>query len=283
MMAATRYDHGGAQGRWHWTAPRPEGAMGWVAYAATALAIAWVLHWSAGGAQMSWGELARGMPQIADFLSRSVPPDWSILPRLWAPALETVQIAVWGTLLSVLLALPLSFIAAGNLHGWHWLRRATRQFLNVVRSINELILALVFVSAVGLGPFPGVLALALHGMGMLGKFFAESIEEIDDGPLQALRSAGATPGVTNPFLHLSMHLSISEQCSIDQPRGIRQAVELLSRRLDSLHDAHHATMECLGQMLWESQRSGRPPDGEAYIAAVQRRATSDGAKATGGA
>ncbi|MCB1987648.1 MAG: DUF1841 family protein, partial [Burkholderiaceae bacterium] len=78
-----------------------------------------------------------------------------------------------------------------------------------------------------------------------------------------------------PFLHLSMHLSISEQCSIDQPRGIRQAVELLSRRLDSLHDAHHATMECLGEMLWESQRSGRPPDGDAYIASVQRRATRD--------
>ncbi|WP_418921638.1 phosphonate ABC transporter, permease protein PhnE [Delftia tsuruhatensis] len=177
---------------WHWTAPRPAGAMGWLGHVAAALAIAWVLHWSAGGAQMSWGELAAGMPQIADFAARSFPPDWSILPRLWAPALETVQIAIWGTLLSVVLALPLSFIAAGNLHGWHWLRRATRQFLNVVRSINELILALVFVSAVGLGPFPGVLALALHGMGMLGKFFAESIEEIDDGPLQALRSAGAS-------------------------------------------------------------------------------------------
>lgn len=79
----------------------------------------------------------------------------------------------------------------------------------------------------------------------------------------------------NPFLHLSMHLSISEQCSIDQPRGIRQAVELLAKRLDSLHDAHHAAMECLGEMLWESQRSGRPPDGNAYIAAVQRRATRD--------
>ena len=62
----------------------------------------------------------------------------------------------------------------------------------MIRSINELILALVFVSAVGLGPFPGVLALALHGMGMLGKFFAESIEEIDAGPLEALRSAGAS-------------------------------------------------------------------------------------------
>lgn len=83
------------------------------------------------------------------------------------------------------------------------------------------------------------------------------------------------PDQTNPFLHLSMHLSISEQCSIDQPRGIRQAVELLTKRLDSLHDAHHATMDCLGQMLWESQRAGRPPDGEAYIACVQRRATRD--------
>ena len=84
-----------------------------------------------------------------------------------------------------------------------------------------------------------------------------------------------TPDKPNPFLHLSMHLSISEQCSIDQPRGIRQAVELLTRRLDSLHEAHHATMECLGQMLWESQRAGRPPDGDGYIACVQRRATKD--------
>ncbi|KGH23360.1 phosphate ABC transporter permease [Comamonas testosteroni] len=178
--------------RWQWTAARPQGKSGWLGYAALALVIAWVLQWSAAGAQMSWSELAGGMPQIGDFLSRSVPPDWSMLPRLWAPALETIQIAIWGTLLSVILALPLSFVAAGNLHGWHWLRRITRQFLNVIRSINELILALVFVSAVGLGPFPGVLALALHGMGMLAKFFAEAIEEIDDGPLQALRSAGAS-------------------------------------------------------------------------------------------
>ena len=80
-------------------------------------------------------------------------------------------------------------------------------------------------------------------------------------------------GTTNPFLHLSMHLSISEQCSIDQPRGIRQALELLAARRDSLHEAHHEAMECLGQMMWESQRSGRPPDGEAYVACVQRRAT----------
>lgn len=89
------------------------------------------------------------------------------------------------------------------------------------------------------------------------------------------RNYDATPEHTNPFLHLSMHLSISEQCSIDQPRGIRQAVELLTARLDSLHDAHHAAMECLGTMLWEAQQSGRAPDGEAYLACVQRRATRD--------
>ncbi len=85
----------------------------------------------------------------------------------------------------------------------------------------------------------------------------------------------AEEGKTNPFLHLSMHLSISEQCSIDQPRGIRQAVELLTHRRNSLHLAHHDAMECLGKMLWESQRAGRPPDGDAYIACVQRHATRD--------
>ena len=79
----------------------------------------------------------------------------------------------------------------------------------------------------------------------------------------------------NPFLHLSMHLSITEQCSIDQPRGIRQAVELLTHRRNSLHLAHHEAMDCLGQMIWESQRAGRMPDGEAYIACVQRHATQD--------
>ena len=81
-------------------------------------------------------------------------------------------------------------------------------------------------------------------------------------------------GRTNPFLHLSMHLSITEQVAIDQPSGIRQAVELLAARRNSLHAAHHEVMECLGEMIWASQRSGLPPDGQAYIEAVRRRATT---------
>ncbi len=100
-------------------------------------------------------------------------------------------------------------------------------------------------------------------------------EDLSDVDAAIARNYDLTPDKTNPFLHLSMHLSISEQCSIDQPCGIRQAVELLAKRLGSLHDAHHVAMECLGTMLWESQRSGRPPDGDAYVAAVQRNATKD--------
>ena len=97
--------------------------------------------------------------------------------------------------------------------------------------------------------------------------------DMADAQAAVARVYDASDGRTNPFLHLSMHLSISEQCSIDQPHGIRQAVELHAARRDSVHAAHHEAMECLGQMLWDSQRSGRPPDGAAYIDCVQRRAT----------
>ena len=102
--------------------------------------------------------------------------------------------------------------------------------------------------------------------------FHADLADVDEALRRMAEPDAAT---TNPFLHLSMHLSISEQCSIDQPRGIRQAVELLTARRDSLHEAHHEAMDCLGTMLWESQRAGRPPDGQAYIDCVQRRATKD--------
>ncbi|MBL0730415.1 DUF1841 family protein [Piscinibacter sp. HJYY11] len=97
--------------------------------------------------------------------------------------------------------------------------------------------------------------------------------ELDD--LEAALAAvyDVEAGRTNPFLHLSMHLSISEQVSIDQPHGIKQAYELLAAKRGSAHEAQHEVMECLGQMMWESQRSGRPPDGHAYIDCVRRRAT----------
>lgn len=93
-------------------------------------------------------------------------------------------------------------------------------------------------------------------------------------PQRALeRTWSVEDGRTNPFLHLSMHLSIAEQVSIDQPAGIRQAVQGLAQSAGSLHAAHHEVMESLGEMIWQSQRSGLPPDGMAYLESVRRRAT----------
>jgi hypothetical protein len=102
------------------------------------------------------------------------------------------------------------------------------------------------------------------------EYHAELADEA--AALEAVFSVEA--GRTNPFLHLSMHLTIEEQCSIDQPTGIRQAVQLLAARRGSLHEAHHEVMECLGEMVWASQRSGLPPDGAAYLEGVRRRATA---------
>ena len=97
--------------------------------------------------------------------------------------------------------------------------------------------------------------------------------ELDDLDAALAAVYDVESGRTNPFLHLSMHLTISEQISIDQPRGIKQAFALLAARSGSAHEAQHEVMECLGEMVWASQRSGLPPDGERYLECVRRRAT----------
>jgi hypothetical protein len=132
--------------------------------------------------------------------------------------------------------------------------------------------------------FCGVYAKSRAGQPMeaiellAGQWIAEHPEfhaELADLDAALAGMTKVEPERTNPFLHLSMHLSISEQCSIDQPRGIRQAVELLAAKRNDLHAAHHEVMDCLGRMVWESQRAGRPPDGAAYIDCVQQQATKD--------
>ena len=100
----------------------------------------------------------------------------------------------------------------------------------------------------------------------------EYADVLGDAEGAIARDYSVEGGQPNPFLHLSMHLSIAEQVSIDQPRGIRDAAAALAQRLGQ-HDAHHRIMECLGEMIWSSQRSGLPPDGQAYIDCVRRRAT----------
>jgi hypothetical protein len=96
-------------------------------------------------------------------------------------------------------------------------------------------------------------------------------EVLRDVDAALARDYSVDGGQANPFLHLSMHLSIDEQISIDQPRGIRDAALALTLKLDSAHEAQHQIMEALGQMIWDAQRSGLPPDADAYIDNVRRR------------
>ncbi|MBI1889180.1 MAG: DUF1841 family protein [Burkholderiales bacterium] len=99
----------------------------------------------------------------------------------------------------------------------------------------------------------------------------EYASHLDDTEAALAADFSVEQGQTNPFLHLSMHLSIAEQVSIDQPPGIRAAFLSLANKLQSEHEAHHHIMECLGEMIWNSQRSGLPPDGAEYIDCVRRR------------
>lgn len=99
----------------------------------------------------------------------------------------------------------------------------------------------------------------------------EYAEQLSDVDASLAADYSVERGQANPFLHLSMHLSIAEQISIDQPPGIRAAFVGLAQRLGSEHEAHHQIMECLGEMIWNSQRNGLPPDGAAYIECVKRR------------
>jgi hypothetical protein len=118
-------------------------------------------------------------------------------------------------------------------------------------------------------PLDPMQALAARWVGEHPEYHADLADEA--AALAAVYTV--EEGRTNPFLHLSMHLTIEEQVAIDQPHGIRQAVELLAARRNSLHTAHHEVMECLGDMIWASQKNGQPPDGQAYLENVRRRAT----------
>lgn len=150
-----------------------------------------VLYWTAIDTNVSLGDLVRGIPAIADYVSRMYPPDWGYWRILVDPTIETIEIAIWGTLLGIVVGLPLGLLGARNITPHVTIYGISRFILNSLRGVSELVFALIFVSAVGLGPFPGILALALHNAGMLGKFYAEAIEAIDPGPVEALQATGA--------------------------------------------------------------------------------------------
>jgi phosphonate transport system permease protein len=137
--------------------------------------------------------LARGVPAILTIMGESFPPDFSNASGWWKPLIDTLAMSIAGTAIAVFLSFPLAFLAARNTSPHPIVFQCTRTLLNGLRSVPELIMGITFVAAVGFGALPGVLALGLHSVGMVGKFFAEAIEHVDEAPVEATRATGAKP------------------------------------------------------------------------------------------
>ena len=149
--------------------------------------------WSFVAVDFSPIKFAQGTPDLVGLVADMFPPTVATLPEVSVAALETLQMALVGTAIAAALSVPLAFLAAKNVTPNRALYHVTRSFIVFTRAVPALFFALVFVAAVGLGPFPGTLPLANHSIGMLGKLYAETIEEIDAGQVEALRSTGAGP------------------------------------------------------------------------------------------
>ena len=154
---------------------------------AAVLAAAWYVN------LLDLATLANGVPAILTLARESIPPDFSNAAHWWKPLIDTLAMSVAGTAVAVALSFPIAFLAARNTSPHRIVFALSRAMLNALRSVPELIMGIIFVAAVGFGALPGVLALGLHSVGMVGKFFAEAIEHVDEAPVEAARAAGATP------------------------------------------------------------------------------------------
>lgn len=162
--------------------------------------LGWYLSWAAlllvlaaswNGADMRPLELLRDSGNMARYASEFFPPNFAGWRVYVQEMLVTLQIAIWGTALAVISAIPLGLLASSNITPW-WIYQPVRRMLDAFRAINEMVFAMLFVVAVGLGPFAGVLALWVHTAGTLAKLFSEAVEAIDPQPVEGIRSTGAS-------------------------------------------------------------------------------------------
>jgi phosphonate transport system permease protein len=160
-------------------------------------------------------DIVTGIGGMADLLRRATPPNFGLVREVLWPTLETLDAAIFGTFFGMLFALPLAIFSARNVTPSPYLYALARGTIGLTRAVPDLIWALLFVTAVGLGPFPGALALAVHSVGMLGRLFAEVIEDIDMGPVESLTLTGASrlqvfshavvPGVAPALLGIALY------------------------------------------------------------------------------
>jgi phosphonate transport system permease protein len=137
-------------------------------------------------------ELLRDSGNMATYLRDFFPPDFRDWRIYLHEMIVTLEIALWGTALAVILAVPCGLASSSNIAPI-WVYQPMRRLMDATRAINEMVFALLFVVAVGLGPFAGVLALFVHTTGILAKLFSEAVEAIDPHPVEGIRATGATP------------------------------------------------------------------------------------------
>jgi len=142
--------------------------------------------------ELSFEMLVYGVSDMVEYFSRYTSPDFSELYRYIKLMMETIAAAFWGTAIAVVVSFVLAPFAARNMTPNMKVYRLARELLNFMRALPDLLLALIFVAALGLGPLPGALALGVHTAGFLGKFFAESLERVDHGVIEALQATGAS-------------------------------------------------------------------------------------------
>ena len=162
-------------------------ALAFLGYALGAALLVWALD----GAGWSAEKLAASGPRLADFMSRAWPPSIDALGRLSWKMVETLQIAIAGAAIGVILSLPVALVAARGVLVPDWVVVIVRTVLGFIRAVPDLAWALVFVVAVGLGPFAGMLAIVMDTLGFCARFFADDMEAVDKGPAEALTATGA--------------------------------------------------------------------------------------------
>lgn len=136
--------------------------------------------------------MGAGVVDIVDLLGEMWPPDFTNVNSWWRPLWDSMAMSIAATALAVLLSVPLGLLGARNTSPHPALYWVARMALNTLRSVPELIMAIIFVAAVGFGALPGALALGIHSAGMVGKFFAEAIEHADQAPIEAARAVGSS-------------------------------------------------------------------------------------------
>ncbi len=174
---------------WAASLPRQQLKKSLVYYLSWALALG-VLAWAWRGAEMQPLNLLVYGANMGEFAKGFFPPDFREWRFYLHEMVVTIQVAIWGTVLSVMFAIPFGILSSANVVPW-WVYQPVRRLMDAARAINEMVFAMLFVVAVGLGPFAGVLALFVHTTGILAKLFSEAVESIDPRPVEGIRATGA--------------------------------------------------------------------------------------------